>query len=200
MGRGRARPRHGGHDLISEARTRAVSGAAFVAVSALGLAALLFFVKQLLRPDDLSALGLPVVALTAGVAATFNPCGLPALPGFLTFIGGADDATSRGRRLRLSLATSLGAGSVVMVLGIVVALVGGGTKGAVAPYVSAVQFVVGLTLIALAVLHLAGKTEGVPLLGPVMTVGSRLWERSVGRPTAGSSYLFGAGFVAVGSG
>lgn len=185
---------------MSEARTRAVSGAAFVAVSAVGLAALLFFVKQLLRPDDLNALGLPVVALTAGVAATFNPCGLPALPGFLTFIGGADGAASRARRLQLSASTSLGAGSVVMLLGLVVALVGGGTKGVVAPYVSAVQLAVGLTLVLLAVLHLAGKTEGVPLLGPVMTAGSRLWERSVGRPTAASSYLFGAGFVAVGSG
>ena len=185
---------------MSEARTRAASGAAFVAVSGLGLAALLFFVKELLRPDDLNALGLPVVALTAGVAATFNPCGLPALPGFLTFIGGTDGPGSRARRLRLSVATSLGAGSVVMLLGVVVALVGGGTKAVVAPYVSAVQLAVGLTLVLLAVLHLVGKTEGLPLLGPVMAAGSRLWDRSVGRPTAGSSYLFGAGFVAVGSG
>lgn len=160
-------------------QTRAASGAAFVAVSGLGLAALLFFVKELLRPDDLNELALPVVALTAGVAATFNPCGLPALPGFLTFIGGAGGASARGRRFRLSVSTSLGAASVVMLLGLVVALAGGGAKGIVAPYVSAVQLVVGLTLVLLAVLHLAGKTEGLPLLGPVMSAGSHLWDRSV---------------------
>ncbi|MEE8422083.1 MAG: hypothetical protein V3S31_04825 [Dehalococcoidia bacterium] len=181
-------------------RERTASSVAFLGLAAAGVAALLFFVNELMRPDNLGELSLPLVALTAGVAATFNPCGLPALPGFLTFMGGADAARSLRRRSGLSLSAALGAASVVMLLGFVVALVGGGAKGVIAPYVRGVQVGVGVTLMLLAALHLAGKTAGLPLLGPVMTAGNRLWDRSVGRPTARSSYLFGAGFVAVGSG
>ncbi len=38
-----------------------------------GVLALLYFVKELLRPGDLNALTLPLVALVAGIAAVFNP-------------------------------------------------------------------------------------------------------------------------------
>ncbi len=56
------------------------AGAIFVAVVAGGILVLLYFWSQLLRPGDLNAISLPLVALSAGVAATFNPCGMPALP------------------------------------------------------------------------------------------------------------------------
>ncbi|MCH8008866.1 MAG: hypothetical protein IIC91_08370 [Chloroflexi bacterium] len=178
-----------------------IPGVLLVAVVTGGVMALLFFWNQLLKPDDLGAASLPLVAFVAGVAATFNPCGLPALPGFLTLAGGSDEGIGFRRRSGLSLAVSLGTMSLVIVLGIIVAFVGAGTKGLIAPYFRWVQFAVGLSLIGLAGLHLIGQTERLPLVGRIMTLGSRVWEGSMGaRPTARGSYLFGVGFVAVGAG
>ena len=179
---------------------RAMGGGLLLAVTIAGVVALLFFVKVLLNPGDLGALSLPVVALLAGVAATFNPCVLPALPGFLTFLGGGEEELRAPRRAGLSLATSLGAMTLIIVVGIIVALVGAGTKGLIAPYFRWVQLGVGLFLIGIATLHLMGQTSRVPLVGPVMALGSRVWEGDVGKPTPRSSYLFGAGFVLVGFG
>ena len=178
---------------------RVVSGGLPLAVAIGGIAALLYFWSQLLRPGDLGSLSLPVVAFTAGVAATFNPCGLPVLPGFLAFMGGGGGAGAR-RRAGLSLAASLGAMSLVIVLGIIVGLAGAGTKGLIAPNFRWVQLAVGLFLIGLATLHLMGQTTRLPLVGPIMGLGSRVWEGAMGRPTPRGSYLFGAGFVLVGVG
>ena len=181
-------------------RKQTISGAGFLALAAAGIGALLFFFNQVLKSGDLNSLSLPVLALAAGVAATFNPCGLPALPGFLTFIGGRDSAGSLRRRTRFSLWSSLGTFSVILVLGIIVAIAGEGAKSAIAPYFRWVQLTVGLILIVLAGLHLGGHSERLPFVGSVMAAGSRMWERSAGKPTARGSYLFGAGFVAVGAG
>ncbi len=170
-----------------------------VAVAIGGVATLLFFWNQLLKPGELSSISLPIVAFIAGVAATFNPCGLPALPGFLTFLGGGEQ-TSAGRRLGLSLSVGLGAMTLVIALGILVAFVGSGTKGLIAPNFRWVQLGVGIFLVSLAMLHLAGRTERLPLVGPVMGLGSRVWEGALGKPTPRGSYLFGAGFVLVGVG
>ena len=181
-------------------RERTIAGAGFLALAAAGIGALLFFFNEVLKPGDLNSLSLPVLALTAGVAATFNPCGLPALPGFLTFIGGRDSAGSLRRRTGFSLWASLGAFSVILVFGIIVASAGAGAKGVIAPYFRWVQLTIGLVLIALAGFHLGGQTARLPFVGSVMAVGSRIWEHSAGKPTARGSYLFGAGFVAVGAG
>ena len=179
---------------------RAMGGGLLLAVAIAGAVTLLFFEKELLNQWDLGSLSLPVVAFVAGIAATFNPCGLPALPGFLTFLGGGGEELRAPRRARLSLATSLGAMTLIIVVGIIVALVGAGTKGLIAPYFRWVQLGVGLFLIGIATLHLMGQTSRVPLVGPVMALGSRVWEGAVGKPTPRSSYLFGAGFVLVGFG
>ena len=176
-----------------------ISAVLLVAVAVGGIATLLFFWNQLLKPGELSSISLPIVALIAGVAATFNPCGLPALPGFLAFLGGGE-ATPTRRRLGLSLAVSLGAMTLVIALGIVVAFVGSGTKGLIAPNFRWVQLGIGLFLVGLATLHLTGHTERLPLVGPVMGLGGRVWERAMGSPSARSSYLFGGGFVLVGVG
>ncbi len=175
-----------------------------------GVAALLFFWNELLKPDEFGAASLPLVAFVAGVAATFNPCGLPALPGFLTFTGASDQAAGLGRRSGLSLGASLGAMSVVIVFGVIVAFAGAGSKGLIAPYFRWVQLIapyfrwvqlgVGLALIGLAALHLMGQTERLPLVGRIMGVGSHVWDRAMDRPTPRGSYLFGAGFVLVGAG
>ena len=175
------------------------AGAILLGVVAGGVLILLYFVNQLLRPGDLNAIGLPLVALVAGIAATFNPCGLPALPGFLAF-GGDDNAAGLGRRSGLSLATAFGAMTIIIVLGIIVAIAGTGTKGLIAPYFRWVQLTVGVVLVSVAVLHMGGHTNRLPLIGQVMGMGSRIWEHSMGSPTPQKSYLFGAGFVVVGVG
>ena len=90
--------------------------------------------------------------------------------------------------------------SVVIVFGVIVAFVGAGSKGLIAPYFRWVQLGVGLALIGLAAVHLMGQTERLPLVGRIMGVGSHVWDGAMGRPTPRGSYLFGAGFVLVGAG
>ena len=172
--------------------------AIFVAVVTGGVLVLLYFWSQLLRPGDLAAVSLPLVAFIAGVAATFNPCGMPALPGFLAFGGGGDIGVRR--RAGLGLGASLGAMSLLIALGIIVAVVGAETKDLIAPNFRWVQLGVGIFLVALAVLHLTGQTSRLPLVGQVMGLGSRVWEGALGKPTPRGSYFFGAGFVLVGVG
>ncbi len=182
------------------AARRAIPVVLLLALLAGGVAALLFFWNELLKPDEFGAASLPLVAFVAGVAATFNPCGLPALPGFLTFSGASDQAAGLGRRSGLSLGAGLGAMSVVIVFGVIVAFAGAGSKGLIAPYFRWVQLGVGLALIGLAAVHLMGQTERLPLVGRIMGVGSHIWDKAMGRPTPRGSYLFGAGFVLVGAG
>ncbi len=179
---------------------RVGTGVILMAVVAGGILALFYFWNQLLRPGDLNAISLPLVALVAGVAATFNPCSLPALPGFLALGGGSDHSVKLGRRLGLSLAVALGALTIVIALGVIVAIVGGGIKGVIAPYFRWFQLGVGVFLVAIALLHLAGQTNRLPLVGPVMGLGSRMWEGAMGNLTPRTSFLFGGGFVAVGVG
>jgi len=171
-----------------------------VALVAGGVLALLYFWSQLLKPDELGLASLPLVAFIAAVASTFNPCGLPALPGFLAFMGVNSEGAGVKRRAGLSLAAGLGAMSLVVLLGILVAIVGSGTKGLIAPQFRWVQLAVGVFLIGMATLHLMGRTERLPLLGPVTNLGSRMWQGAMGNPTPRGSYLFGAGFVLVGVG
>ncbi len=56
---------------------RVGAGVLLLAVLAGGVLALLYFVKELLRPGDLNALTFPL-ALVARIAAVFNPCASPA--------------------------------------------------------------------------------------------------------------------------
>ncbi len=179
---------------------RAVSGIVLVAIAVGGVLALLYFWNQLLRPGELGSASLPLVALIAGIAATFNPCGLPALPGFITLLGGNTEDAGVRQRLRLSLGASLGAMSLVLVLGIIVAVVGSGTKGLIAPYIRWVQLAVGLFLVGLASLHMTDQTSRLPFVGSVMNLGGRMWNQAMGKPTIRGSYLFGGGFVLVGVG
>jgi cytochrome c biogenesis protein CcdA len=176
------------------------SGVLLVAVIAAGLAALVFFWNEVVGRDDFSAVSLVFVAALAGVAATFNPCALPALPAFLTFAGAGGATPERGRRTRSSLATALGAMSIVVVVGVIVGLAGAGTKSLIDPYFRWVQLGVGIFLIGVATFHLLGFTHRLTFVGPVMSFGSRVWDRATRQKTSGSSYLVGAGFVLVGVG
>ena len=176
------------------------AGVLLLAVVAGGVLVLLFFVKELLRPGDLNALSLPLVAFVAAIAAVFNPCAIPALPGFFSIGSGTNESPGPWRRGGLSLMVSLGAMTLVIALGIIVAIVGTGIKDLIAPYFRWVQLAVGLFLIGIAGLHLVGQTSRLPLVGAIVDMGSRVWEKALGKPTPLGSYLFGAGFVAVGAG
>ena len=193
-------PPTGSQSMLWQQRQRLISGVLLVALAGGGVTALMFFFRELLAPGDLGSLSLPIVALTAGLASTFNPCGLPALPGFLLFLGGGDQELGMTRRSMLSLSTSLGAIAIVLPIGLVVALVGAGTKDLVSPYMRWMHLGVGTFLVVLAVAHLLGKTQRLPLVGRVIGVGSQVWERSIGNPTAKGAFTFGAGYVLVGFG
>ncbi len=177
----------------------AISGILLLVVAIGGILVLLFFWNQLLQPNNLGALSLPLLAIVGGAAATFNPCAVPALPAFLALVGGNREMSARGRA-KLSLAAGIGALATIVILGLFVAFLGTEVKDLVAPHFRWVQLGIGLFLIVLAALHLAGQTMRLPLVSPLMAAGNRIWEKVVGRPTAGGSFLFGAGFVAVGAG
>ncbi len=188
------------HTDLSHARAPALPTAYVIAIFLVmvmgGIAILVFFFRRLFMAGNLGTASLPLVALVAGVAATFNPCALPALPGFLMLAGSG--GASPGKKSDLSLAASLGAVSVVMLLGIGVALVGMEVQDFVAPHFRWVQMAVGAFLIAVAGLHLMRQTERLPLVRPITTLGARVWDGAVAKPTRLGGYLFGAGFVAVG--
>lgn len=175
--------------------------ASLAALVAVGVGGLLVFWNLLLRPGDLGTASLPLVALAAGVASTFNPCALPALPGFLTLGAQADDAplTSR-RRSVLSLSAGVGAMSMVIAFGVVVAAAGSGAGGVTGDYTRWVQLGVGIILVLLAISHVANKTTRFPLVTRVTLFGGRIWDKAMGKPSVRNRYLFGAGYVAVGAG
>ncbi len=177
-----------------------MSGAFLLALAVGGVLALLYFWNQLLKPDELGTLSLPLVALIGGLAATFNPCGLPVLPGFLTFMGASGEDTGVRRRAELSVSAALGAMTLVILVGIIVGFVGAGTKGLIGPQQRWIQLAVGIFLVALASLHLMNRTSHLPFVGPIMGLGSRAWNQATGKPTVRGSYLFGSGFVLVGVG
>ncbi len=180
---------------------RIVSAAAALALAVGGVAALLLFVNRLLRPSDFASVSLPVVAVVAAVASTFNPCGLPVLPGFFTAFASGGRPEGARRRIELGLGAGLGAVGVVFAVGILVSLAGAGTKGVISPYFRWVQLAVGLLLVVIALAHLADRTSRLPLVGRIVGVGGRLWDHAMsGRMTFRRSVVFGAGFVATGVG
>jgi cytochrome c biogenesis protein CcdA len=174
-----------------------VPAIAFLALAASGVVVLIFFAGRLLMMHRLDTVSLPLLAVVAAAAATFNPCALPALPAFFSVgTGGAEGGLSR--RARLGLAMSLGAMSVVLVFGVVVAWLGMQAQMLVAVHFGWVQIVAGVILVGLAMVHLLGLTGRLPLMGRITAMGGRLWDRALARPNDVGAFLFGAGFVAVG--
>lgn len=179
---------------------RALWGVLLVEWCAAGVFVLLFFWNEVLNAEDFASLSLPLVAVVAGVASTFNPCSLPALPGFVVATGAAGAEPGPGRRARTSAAAALGASGVVVALGLVVAVAGDRTKNLIEPHFRWVQLVVGVVLVGLAGLHLAGRTSSLPAIGRVTGLGGRAWDAAVGKSGVRSSVAWGAGFVAIGAG
>jgi cytochrome c biogenesis protein CcdA len=174
-----------------------LSALAFVALAAAGVVVLIVFAGRLLMMHRLDTVSLPLLAVVAAAAATFNPCALPTLPAFFTLGAGAG-AERLPDRARLALPISLGAMSVVAVFGIVVAWLGMEAQMMVAVHFGWVQIGGGVVLVGLALVHLLGLAGRLPLVGRITALGGQLWDRALARPTGVGAFLFGAGFVAVG--
>ncbi len=175
-----------------------LSVALLILISALGIGGLLFFWGRLLQPGNFGTLGLPLVAFIAGLAATFNPCALPALPAFLTLVAGGD--SERSSYTRISLGAGLGAMALVLAVGILIAALGEGSKDFIRANFRWVQLGVGLFMVLLAVLHLLNRTSRLPVLNRLTDHGHRIWERIMTKSGPTDGFLFGGGFVLVGAG
>jgi cytochrome c biogenesis protein CcdA len=170
--------------------------ALFGLTSAGGIAGLLVFWYRLFEPVEFDAFSLPVVALVGGIAATFNPCALPALPGFLA--GGGRTPSAGGRRVS-ALAASAGAATIALVFGAAVAIFGATAEAVLEPPVHGVQLTLGLAIAALAFLHIVDRADVIPLVRRLSGVGTRLWDAAMRRPSRRASYVFGGAFLAVGA-
>ncbi len=101
-------------------------------------------------------------AFALGLVALLNPCGFPLLPAFLTvFLRPSTDGVAS--RLRSALAAG-----VWMTVGFVLAfgvaaLVASAGAVVVAPWIAEFMILVGLALLVIGILELAGKTVRLPL-------------------------------------
>jgi cytochrome c biogenesis protein CcdA len=166
------------------------------ALTTAGILLLIYFTGRMLMVGRLGSLSLPVMAVVSGVASAFNPCALPALPGFLVFCGGGQQPIRR----RVEIAFAAAGGAVIVVTAIlgVVGLLGMEAQMLIAPSFGWVQVTFGLVMIVLALAHLLDVVPRLPLLGRVASVGDRVWAAAVERPNPAGAFLFGAGFLAVG--
>ncbi len=171
-----------------------------VSLPVIGVIALLVFVNTLLRPGQLDSWSLPLVAIAAGLAATFDPCALPSVPGLIAGFATGKNLSTRAR-FRASAAASLGAMSVVALIGLLIALLGSATGATLSPYSRWVQLVAGTGLALVATTHLARKMTNIPFSGRIIAVGDRLWEKATTGPLSfRRAAALGAGFVGIGFG
>lgn len=171
-----------------------------VSLPVIGIIALLVFVNTLLRPGQLDSWSLPLVAIAAGLAATFDPCALPTLPGLIAGFASGKDLSVRAR-FRASTAASLGAMSILALIGLLIALLGSATGATLSPYTRWVQLAVGTGLALVATAHLAGKMTNLPFSGRIIAAGDRLWEKATSGPLSfRRAAALGAGFVGIGFG
>ena len=179
---------------------RAAVAVLLLEVVGYGVFGLLYFWEDVLPFRGFRDLSLPLVALVAGIASTFNPCALPALPAFVAATSSAGEQVPRRERLRLSAAAGAGAAAVVALLGLLVAAAGSRTGDLVGERFRWVPLAVGILLIVVAALHLAGRTSRFPMVRSATALGSRVWDAVAGSRSTGSSFGWGAGFVAIGAG
>ncbi|MDJ0768239.1 MAG: cytochrome c biogenesis CcdA family protein [Ilumatobacter sp.] len=97
------------------------------------------------------------LALTAGMAATVNPCGFALLPAYLSAFVGLDDSNSRstavGRGLKVSLVLTAGFVLVFGVMGLIITQF----ISSVQEYLPWATIVIGIGLVGLGVYLLTGR-------------------------------------------
>ena len=97
------------------------------------------------------------LALTAGMAATVNPCGFALLPAYLSAFVGLDDSTARttavARGMKVSLVLTAGFITVFGIFGLVIS----GVASELQRYLPWATIVIGIGLVGLGIYLLAGR-------------------------------------------
>ena len=97
------------------------------------------------------------LALTAGMAATVNPCGFALLPAYLSAFVGLDDSTARttavARGMKVSLVLTAGFITVFGVFGLVIS----GVASELQRYLPWATIVIGIGLVGLGIYLLTGR-------------------------------------------
>ena len=119
--------------------------------------------------------GVPVsLALVAGALATLNPCAFPLLPAFLSFyVGAREERLTAGNRVLQGLVTGLVVTAGFLVVFVLVGLPVAYGAGRVADALPWAGIVLGVLLVALGALALAGRAPRLPVRWGVRTGASR---------------------------
>jgi cytochrome c-type biogenesis protein len=118
-------------------------------------------VPALVVPVDAAFAGTLAFALSAGLATFFAPCAYPLLPGYVGYYLSQDDADLGGAVVRGGAATVGALAVLALVGGMLVSL---GTR--VVSRLAVLEPVVGVGLVALGLVVLAGRAPTVHLLLP----------------------------------
>lgn len=101
-----------------------------------------------------------VLVFLGGVITSIGPCNLAMVPLIMAYVGGQEDV-SRSRSFWLSLFFTFGSATTFMLLGIIIALIGGifgSTKSILYYVVAAVCIIIGLNLLKIINLQFPGLT------------------------------------------
>ncbi|MBA3450179.1 MAG: cytochrome c biogenesis protein CcdA [Chloroflexia bacterium] len=128
-----------------------------------------------------------LLALVAGALSPLNPCGFPLLPAFLSFyVGTEEDGLPRAanriaQALLVGVLVTAGFLGVFLIIGVPITY-GAGLLAEALPWAG---LVIGLTLLTVGLVALAGRKVAVPLTNPLGAVPGRHGRGMV---------LFGAGY------
>lgn len=174
-------------------------------IGLVGWLAFLAFVTDVLAPREFASYGLIVVAAFAAVASFFSPCSFTVLPSYVALMPGGGRQRSVRRAAINGAAAALGVLTAVGVLGIAIGLLGTALGPSLSvtsddpnTLVRGLRIGVGAFLVLMAVIHLAGLSHRIPLLGTVATLAIR--SAPGDRRTLPALYGYGAGYVAIGVG
>jgi cytochrome c biogenesis protein CcdA len=129
-------------------------------------------------------------AFGVGMVATFNPCGFAMLPAYLSYFLGLEGAEHPDERASVLRALAVGA-SVTLGFLVVFGIIGIVLKGSldtIQQRLPWVTLVLGIGLVGLGILYLAGRTITVPVPKPARGAESReLW----------ATFVFGVSYALV---
>lgn len=176
-----------------------------VGIGLVGWLAFLAFVTDVLAPREFASYGLIVVAALAAVASFFSPCSFTVLPSYVALMPGGGGRRSVQRAAINGAAAGLGVLTAVGVLAIVIGLLGTAlgpslsvTSDEPSTLVRGLRIGVGAFLVLMALIHLAGLSHRIPLLGSIATLAIQTDRGD--RRTLPALYGYGVGYVAIGLG
>lgn len=153
-------------------------------------------------PIEINEVSLWMLAVFAGVASFFSPCAFPMFPGYMAFyfkkhIEMREETLNVGKAAAAGTVSALGIIVVYLIIGGVVTVVG----AVVAPYVSALQLIIGIILLILGSLMMT-NLQYDKIISPFRALGARLKGRRAAvagpaRPGEGfyaGLFVYGAGY------